>query len=84
MKFEKEIDDLSRIVIPKNIMKKLGWTPRGKISFTIKGKNLILNQTQDKCIFCFSKNNLVEYNDYYVCLNCINWLQMKAEKEVLK
>ena len=57
----KTIDDLGRIVLPKEIRKSLGLGIRSAVDLYVDGEKLIITKTKNECIFCNSRDNLVEY-----------------------
>lgn len=71
----KTIDDLGRIVIPKEIRKSLGFEIRSSVELYVDGENLVISKSNNNCIFCGSDQDLEEYKDKCVCRNCINALK---------
>ena len=63
----KTIDDLGRIVLPKEIRKSLGLGIRSAVDLYVDGEKLIITKTKNECIFCNSRDNLVEYKGKSVC-----------------
>ena len=71
----KTIDDLGRIVLPKEIRKSLGLGIRSAVDLYVDGEKLIITKTKNECIFCNSRDNLVEYKGKSVCEKCIEELK---------
>lgn len=71
----KTIDDLGRIVLPKEIRKSLGLGIRSAVDLYVDGEKLIITKIKNECIFCNSRDNLVEYKGKSVCEKCIEELK---------
>ncbi len=70
--FIREIDDVGRIVIPKQLRKELDiLEPGSKIEFFCDGTQLICKKAVDDCCFCKSKDNLTEFEGKYICKVCL-------------
>ena len=79
----RRIDDLGRVVIPKEIRRQLK-IENDKDSFEIymDGDRVILRKFAPCCIFCDSPLNTVVLNGHNVCVNCIDKLNsMKDQAE---
>ena len=61
----KNIDDLGRIVLPKDIRKKLGMEIRSSVDVRVEDEKIIITKVQDSCIFCHSKLNLTDFIELY-------------------
>ena len=70
----RRIDDLGRIVIPKEIRKSLMWSEGESIQFNIKNKKLVLSKHEVLCIYCNQSIN-TDNNDTYLCDECKNILK---------
>ncbi|MGN0621727.1 MAG: AbrB/MazE/SpoVT family DNA-binding domain-containing protein [Porcipelethomonas sp.] len=70
--FTKVIDDLGRIVLPKEIRKKLGMDIRSSVDVYVDGDRIILSKSNKECMFCTSKENLTEFKGKCVCEKCIS------------
>ena len=76
----RRIDELGRIVIPKEIRKQI--KVENKVdSFEIftDGDTIVLKKFQPTCVFCGSFDDSVNLNGYNVCKNCIQKLQELAQ-----
>lgn len=71
----KTVDDLGRIVLPKEIRKSLGFDIRSSVELYVEGDSLIIKKAKSNCVFCSSNDNLVEFNGKMVCQDCINNLK---------
>ena len=68
----KNIDDLGRIVLPKDIRKKLGMEIRSSVDVRVEDEKIIITKVQDSCIFCHSKLNLTDFKGNKICQNCLS------------
>ena len=74
------IDDLGRIVIPKEIRKKMDIKSNQPIEIYVDGSSIVLKKYEPNCVFCGSTEDLVEYKDKLVCKNCSEQLNILHEK----
>lgn len=68
----KYIDSIGRIKIPNEICQSLDIKFGDSICFTINENKIILNKVNNKCIFCNSQKNILEFMDKKICRKCIN------------
>ena len=68
----RRIDDLGRVVIPKEIRKFLDMT-EGVDEFEIYMQDdcIVLKKYEPACIFCESANDVVNFMDKRICRDCI-------------
>lgn len=66
----RRIDELGRIVIPKEIRKKFNIEIKDPIEIYVDGSSIILKKYLPNCIFCGSSKDLVTYKDKLICSNC--------------
>lgn len=67
----RNIDELGRIVIPKEIRKKLGIASTDPVEIFIEGEKIILTRYQACCSFCDSSENVTEFKGKRVCRACL-------------
>ena len=70
----RRIDELGRIVIPKEIRKKLEIDIKDPMEIYVDGHAITLKKVEDNCIFCGKNKNLVEFKDKMVCQSCLESL----------
>ena len=68
----KTIDELGRIVLPKEIRTHLGLEYKTPIEVFVEDESIILRKIQKKCVFCGRAENLTEYREKAICENCLN------------
>ncbi len=76
-KIIRQIDNLGRVVIPKDLRLELGIDCGDKIAFETDDKRIIITKPGKNCIFCNSKYDLIEYCDKYVCEECLRIMGTK-------
>ncbi len=76
--FVREIDDVGRIVIPKQLRKELGLTePHCRLEMFSDGKQIICKKAVENCVFCKSETELEAFEGKYVCKSCLDKLKAK-------
>ena len=70
----RKIDDLGRIVIPKEMRITLDIKEDDPIEITAESDRIILRKYMPNCIFCMSHQKLTEYKGKTVCKNCLDEL----------
>ena len=73
----RHIDELGRIVIPKEMRRKMDIESGDEIEFYAEDDRIILRKYQPSCLFCGSEVALVEYKGKRICAECIG--EMKAK-----
>lgn len=63
----RKVDELGRIVIPKEIRKSLGIEEGDLIEINLKGHEITLRKSRQ--IFCTDCGQVIDYNDKF-CKNC--------------
>ena len=74
MKFtgmSRQIDELGRIVIPKEIRDTLDINPKDDMEIYIEGESIILKKTGTCCIFCGERTDLTSISGKPVCSKCV-------------
>ena len=67
----RNIDELGRVVVPKEYRKMLGIANTDPVEICLEGERIILTKYHPVCHFCGSANNLVEYKEKKICQDCI-------------
>ena len=68
----RNLDELGRIVIPKEIRKKLEIDQKDPIEIFIDGNSIVLKKYEKGCIFCNNSKDLQVYKDKLICKKCLN------------
>lgn len=77
----RRVDELGRVVIPKEIRKKLEISEKDPIEIYVEGRSIILKKIEDNCIFCESNKNLITYKEKLICKKCLENLQKNKIEE---
>lgn len=80
----RNIDDLGRVVIPKEICKVLEIGPRVAVEIFIDGEKIILARYEPSCLFCREAENTVRYKGRIICRDCIAEIAKLAAEELDK
>ncbi len=66
----RQLDNLGRIVIPKELRNTLQIENAFLEIFT-EGDSIVLRKYTNACIFCGQSEHTVEYRDHYICSDCL-------------
>lgn len=66
----KQIDELGRIVIPKDIRKNLGIDSGDDLVISAEQGCILIRKAQNTCVFCGSREELTEYKNKHLCPKC--------------
>lgn len=67
----RKLDELGRVVIPKEIRNKLDIEEKDPIEIYLEGNSVILKKFESGCIFCNNSNGLSTYRDKLICKKCL-------------
>lgn len=70
----RKTDSLGRVVIPKELRRKLEIGDDDMIEIIEDGDCLILRKYYPRCVFCGSTEKLLQYNEKCICRKCIEVL----------
>ena len=66
----KQIDEMGRIVIPREIKCSMGIQDRDHLEIFVEDNKIILKKYQPGCIFCGNTEQIVTFKGKLVCLDC--------------
>ena len=75
---ERKLDELGRVVIPKEIRKNLTIPEGTPLIISVEGNKIILEKSQGTCAICGTSENVVDVNGKPVCRKCINEIKSLA------
>ena len=75
----RKLDNLGRIVIPKEMRKILEINDRDSLEISVENETITLKKYQNKCTFCGELNPQNQFKDKKVCNKCLNEIK-KGEK----
>ena len=70
----RKIDQLGRIVLPKELRNLLCLEPFDSVRIYIKDRKIIIESNDPLCYFCSSSDDLIEYENRYICRSCLDKL----------
>ena len=73
----RNIDELGRVVVPKELRKKLGIANTDPVEIYVEDDKIILKKYISVCHFCGGSQNLTEYKNKNICQSCIEELGNK-------
>ena len=65
------IDQLGRIVIPKELRRTLDIEVGDPLEIFVDGEEVILRKYEPGCVFCGDARDVVNYKGKNICKNCI-------------
>ncbi len=68
----RNIDELGRIVVPKEIRKKLGIEKNDPVEIYVEGDKIILMKYSPVCHFCGSAEDVQDFKGKKICSHCID------------
>lgn len=77
----RKIDELGRLVIPIEIRRKFDIDHTGaSVEFFVEDDGILLKKYTQKCLFCNSSKDVVEFGKKRVCKKCIKELNETFNK----
>ena len=73
----RNIDELGRVVVPKELRRKLGIANTDPVEIFVEEDKIIIKKYISVCHFCGSAEGLTEFKGKNVCAACINELVSK-------
>ncbi len=66
----RRLDELGRIVIPKEMRDKLDITVGTPLEIHIEGDAIVIRRDVETCVFCGGFDNITEFKGKKVCAAC--------------
>lgn len=73
----RNIDELGRLVVPKEMRKKLGIANTDPVEFFVEDDRIIVKKYLPVCHFCGESDGVTEFKGKNICENCIRELKEK-------
>jgi AbrB family transcriptional regulator, transcriptional pleiotropic regulator of transition state genes len=67
----RKLDQLGRIVIPKELCKTLSIEPKDSIEFFTNGDTIVLKKYVPGCLFCGSMKDITKFKEKNLCSECL-------------
>ncbi|WP_321994804.1 AbrB/MazE/SpoVT family DNA-binding domain-containing protein [Clostridium butyricum] len=68
----RRVDDLGRIVIPKELRRVLNIEEGNPLEIYTEGEQVILKKYEPTCTFCGNSNENLNYKGKNICKDCLN------------
>jgi transcriptional pleiotropic regulator of transition state genes len=66
----RNVDELGRIVIPKEMRKKMEIESSDPVEIFVEGDRIILTKYYPSCIFCGGNDGVSEFKGKKICVSC--------------
>lgn len=75
---ERVIDELGRVVIPKEVRNELDFKIKEKVDVyaDVENRQIIIKQSEPKCCHCNNTEKLTNFKGKSICRNCLDELQL--------
>ncbi len=71
----RKIDELGRIVIPRELRRTLGIDVKDPLGIFVDGEKILLHKYQPACVFCDHTDGVEKFKGKNVCAKCREELQ---------
>ena len=71
----RRIDELGRIVLPKEIRRTLGIDEKDPLEIFVEEDKIVLKRYNEICTFCGSEKDLKKFKGKNICPKCIKALK---------
>lgn len=68
----RNVDELGRIVIPKEMRKKMDIANSDPVEIYVEGDKIILTKYHPCCNFCGNESGVIEFKGKKICQTCLN------------
>jgi len=67
----RKIDELERIVLPKELRRTLDIAEKDALEIYIEGEQIILKKYSPTCIFCGDARDVINFKGKNICKGCL-------------
>ena len=71
----RKIDDLGRLVIPRELRRTLDWSVGDPMEVFVEGGNVVIKKYEPACIFCREASGVSKYKEKNICKKCMDELK---------
>jgi len=75
----RKVDDLGRIVIPKELRKTMNIKKKDPMGIFVEGDNIIFSKYTSGCIFCGEIDDTFEFKGNTICYSCFKGMNKEAK-----
>lgn len=72
---ERPVDDLGRIVIPKEIRRNFNIEPGNRLAISIDGNKIVLTKSALACSLCGGHEDIEHVGEHTLCRACIEQIK---------
>lgn len=73
--FVKKIDELGRILIPKELRSSMELDTKDALEMFVDGDRIVLQKYQPACIFCNNADEILFFEGRRICASCLSKLK---------
>lgn len=73
--FVKKIDELGRILIPKELRSSMELDTKDALEMFVDGDRIVLQKYQPACIFCNNADEILFFEGRRICTSCLSKLK---------
>lgn len=73
----RNVDELGRIVIPKEMRTKMDISSSDPIEIYVEGNRIILEKYEQNCMFCQNSTDLFAFKGKKICADCLKELKLQ-------
>ncbi len=73
----RRIDNLGRIVLPKEMIKCLDIEGRDPVEISIEKGAFVIKKYQNRCVFCGKLKSEYDFEEKKLCKNCLEKIKNK-------
>lgn len=77
----RRVDELGRIVIPKEMRKALCIDQKDPIEISIEGSSIILHKYENRCVFCGAIRPTIRHNEKLMCSKCLKEINKSVNEK---
>ena len=71
----RKIDELGRIVLPKELRRTLGLNDRERVEINVDQDAIILKKFKSTCVLCGDNEDLLDFKGKSICQECMDELK---------
>lgn len=71
----RRVDELGRIVLPKELRRTLGINERDQLEIFVEGSRIFIQKYEGNCVFCGAIEDLTSFKDKHICGDCLAQLK---------
>lgn len=77
---ERNIDDLGRLVLPKEMRDKLNFQKNQVVNIKLFENHIQIEKSINNCSFCGNQEDIISFKNFPMCRKCLNEIIEKFNK----